>query len=188
MSGLITFLEKPKVNERQFKSNFGVSSIEFTRLLEAFSLVWDQRKTEAYKKRWQGRERQKKKGGGVKPKLSTAKICLALVLYQLKRYPSFDTLGTHFNITGSYACKQFYYHLESLQTALDQMGVLPKTSFENASQFQNFLKANEVTELLIDATERVIQRPQDKDIQEKCYSGKKKDIPLKTQSFPLHNE
>ena len=60
---------------------------------------------------------------------------------------------------------------------LDYLNVLPKTKFDTPEEMQRSFKG--IDTLVIDATERVIQRPQDPAAQAECYSGKKKDTPRK---------
>jgi len=54
---------------------------------------------------------------------------------------------------------------------LDELGLLPARSPEKAKR-----KLKEEKRVIIDATERPIQRPQDDDKQTEYYSGKKNDI------------
>ncbi|MEM7657212.1 MAG: transposase family protein [Bacteroidota bacterium] len=62
--------------------------------------------------------------------------------------------------------------LKVLNLALDQAGSLPIRSFDTVEEFHQYFEAGEV--LIIDATEQLIQRPEDREVQRETYSGKKK--------------
>jgi len=58
-----------------------------------------------------------------------------------------------------------------LNDALGQLDLLPE---RDAGKVKKRLKKEK--QLVIDGTERPIQRPKDKDVQKEYYSGKKNDI------------
>lgn len=59
-----------------------------------------------------------------------------------------------------------------LETALDRKMVLPERKLERIEQFLE--RFPEVKEVILDGTERPVQRPQDAEKQKAHYSGKKK--------------
>jgi hypothetical protein len=182
MHPLFSALEKPySIKERQFKSGFGLNQKNFENLLLHFEPIWAQKKSDDIASRWQKRERKIKPGSGLDCKLPSAAICLGFTLYYLKQYPTFDALGLLFNMTGGRANILLHKHRDTLYEALKKMNVLPKNSFDNAEEFQVFLKANKMDEILVDATERPIQRPQNEERQKAHYSGKKKGTLSKIQ-------
>lgn len=181
MNPLLTLPDKKSISQRQFKSCFGVSSPEFDKLLSYFEPIWQAKKEELARQRWSKKQRKQKAGSGSKAKLPRASDCLVFVLYYLKQYPSFDALGAVFDMSGGQANRLLHYHCKTLIAALDAMQVLPKTSFEDVEAFQDFVQRNNLSQILIDATERVIQRPEDEQRQKDHYSGKKNDTLSKTQ-------
>lgn len=182
MSSLFALLENPKVSSRQFKSSFGLSKEDFNKLLSPFEIIWQQKKDDISALRWKNKKRKQKPGSGKKPKLPSASTALCFVLYYLKQYPTFDAFGAQFNMTGSCANKLFHFHRQTLFESLDQLGVLPKDKFNSIKEFQKFVKANGIDQILIDATERLIERPKNEERQKASYSGKKNGIPLSIQS------
>lgn len=176
---ILKLLSKPKVSQRQIKGNFGVTIEQFEKIEQHFTAIFESKRAAKKAARWANKVRKKKEGSGKKPKLPTARAALAFTLYYLKQYPTFDCLGAQFDMDGSTANKLFHEHRVTLQQALDEMQVLPKTGFKDVKEFQQFLKANDLEQLLIDAVERLIQRPGDQEVQKAFYSGKKKDTLLK---------
>lgn len=175
MHPLFTALENPNtIKERQFKSGFGLSQKNFENLLSYFEPIWSKEKADDIASRWQKRERKIKPGSGLDCKLPSAAICLGFTLYYLKQYPTFDALGLLFNMTGGRANILLHKYRNTLFEALEKMNVLPKSTFKDAEEFQTFLKVNKLDEILVDATERPIQRPQNEQKQKAHYSGKKK--------------
>lgn len=104
--------------------------------------------------------------------------CLFYVLYSLKTGLGYDVLGLNFGMSYSAAHKNFKRNLWILHQTLEVHGSLPKRSFANVEEFESYVKEHGV--LIIDVSEEGIQRPQSNEVQEKYYSGKKKDIPLKS--------
>ncbi len=64
-----------------------------------------------------------------------------------------------------------------LEESFLAMKVLPARDSKNLNRL---LKEMGLTEVIIDATERQIQRPKDNEVQKEYYSGKKKRIRLRT--------
>lgn len=176
MSSLFAFVKKSSVCQRQFKGTFGVSQQDFATLLSEFEVIWQQKKDAACELRWKNKKRKQKEGSGKKPGLATASNALCFVLYYLKQYPTFDALGALFNMTRGSANHLFHYHRKTLMESLENLGVLPPDKFKTVEEFQTFAKANGIEKILIDGTERVIQRPKNEARQKACYSGKKKSI------------
>ena len=76
-----------------------------------------------------------------------------------------------------------------LETALGKKQALPERKIHSVEEF--LAKFADVQEVIIDGTERPVQRPQDTEQQKEHYSGKKNDIcgntlqvvPVKSGSF-----
>jgi hypothetical protein len=152
-------------NERQLRATTGLSSKQFSLLLPIFSKYIEEAKLEKYK----GKNR--KIGSGKKGDLETADEKLLLILFYLKCYPTFDVLGFTFGISGDSAHRYIYSLFDILVKTLNHFGVLPHTKFKSPEELQAAFTGVET--LLIDATERVVQRPQDFELQNETYSGKK---------------
>ena len=157
---------------RQFKGTYGVSFEEFDVILSEFGPLVEAAKKEAVAQKWQDKQRIRKEGGGNKEKLPTSAHKLCFVLYYLKNYPTFDTFGTVFGMSSGHANKCLHLYWPFLVKTLDQLDVLPKDSFESLEEFQGYLKQHQIDKILVDATERLIERP--KNNQKEFYSGKKK--------------
>jgi len=166
----------PRIHEeRQLKAVAGVSAEQFLLLLPLFEkfLVEQQEKNKANKI---------KPNNGRKPTLEIPADKLLFFLHYLKCYPTFDQLGFMFNMSGSNACTLLYKLFPVFTQTLRHFNVLPKTEFKNPAEMQEAFKG--IDTLVIDATERAIQRPQDNAVQEEHYSGKKKNTRIKIQSLP----
>ena len=76
-------------------------------------------------------------------------------------------------MNGSNAKRNQETGLLVLEKALVTSNVFPKRNFLNVKEFEEYFSKDE--QLIIDATEQVIQRPFDKENQKESYSGKKKE-------------
>ena len=119
---------------------------------------------------------------GNQPAFLDGKELLFLLLFYKKAYPTFDLLALSFGV--SIKTAHTYLHLAKsiLYAVLAQRNVLPKRFFKDASEFEEFFKG--VDELLIDATERPIQRPANQAVQEESYSVKKSNVLLRIPLSP----
>jgi DDE superfamily endonuclease/Helix-turn-helix of DDE superfamily endonuclease len=119
-----------------------------------------------------GMVRQRAVGGGRKATLSSSQAKLFYILVYCKCYPTFDLLGVLFNFDRSCAHDWVHRLLPLLEATLGHKQVLPLRQVRSMAEFLTQFPAVEV--LIIDGTERPVQRPQDPDKQEAHYSGKKK--------------
>ena len=158
--------------ERQLRAVTGLSIKQISILLPIFEVLIENQIEE-------NKENKEKPNNGKVGALVTAKDKLIFILYYLKCYPTYDQFGFVFNMSGSSAYTWLHKVIPIFVETLAQLNVLPKMKFENPEEMYKALKG--VDKLIIDATERPIQRPQDRIEQEKYYSGKKKDIRLKIQ-------
>lgn len=99
---------------------------------------------------------------------------LFMVLYYLKTYLSFDLMGIHFGISRSEAERRIKSGLSLLKRTLNRLGELPLDGQSKVEDLRRMLQENQL--LLIDATERRVERPKDQKAQKAAYSGKKKPI------------
>lgn len=160
-------------NPHLFPAVIGITEKQFYKLLKHFKKELANYEYEsAYSK-----NRIRSIGGGRKSKLSTPEEKLLFILFYYKVYPTYRLAEIFFEMdhTNIYRwkvklentlqrCISFELELRTVQarTVNDVIEVCPQLS-----------------EILIDATERPIRRP--KYNQEMYYSGKKKDHTVKTQ-------
>ena len=161
--------------ERQVRAVIGMSPKQFFIILPVFEKFLQAKKEEDKKNKL-------KPDNGNEGQLKTSTDKLLFMLCYLKCYPSFDVIGFMFDMSGSSANTWFSKLLPILIKTFDQLNVLPKTNFESVEQLREAFKNYDT--LVIDATERVIQRPQDKVLQKEHHSGKKNSTQLKTQLLP----
>lgn len=108
---------------------------------------------------------------GNQPAFLEGKELLFMLLFYKKVYPTFDVLALSFGIANATAYQYIQVAKTILHRVLAQRNVLPKRVFKDHAEFDAFFK--DVNELMIDATERPIQRPINQDLQKESYSVKK---------------
>lgn len=157
----------PKIkNERQLRAVSGVSMEQFFILLVIFEANLNLA-LEAKNK-----NKTRKQGSGKKGDIETPSEKLLLILHYLKCYSTFDHLGFTFGISGSSASQYVYNLFPILVETLKHFNVLPHIKFNTPEEMKEAFSGFDT--LLIDATERAVDRPQDNDLQQESYSGKKK--------------
>jgi hypothetical protein len=117
-------------------------------------------------------ERQRAPGGGRKATLGRIEEKLLYILLYCKCYPTFDLLSVLFNFERSCAHEWVHRLLPVLESTLGEKQVLPVRKLSSLEEFRE--RFPEVKEVIIDGTERPVQRPQDPERQKEHYSGKKK--------------
>lgn len=117
-------------------------------------------------------DRKRKVGAGRKGKLPTIEEKLFAALMYLKTYPTFDVFGFHIGCNRSQAKRRIDHLFPVLEMTLKRKLVLPQRKITSVEEFQSLFP--EIKEIMVDATERRIQRPKNKRKQNKTYSGKKK--------------
>lgn len=166
-------------DERQLRALTGLSFAEFERLLPVFSAVYEAERQKHYEQAVQAGKRRRKPGGGRKSKLPTMADKLVFVLYYYKIYPTFDQLGTQFDLVGSPLGAKAHEHLYELSPLLHetlvQLEMMPKRAFQTVDELMQALDG--IDEIIIDATERAYRRPQEAQQQQEHYSGKKTAYP-----------
>lgn len=158
-------------DERQMQALTGLSQAEFEQLLPTFSAVYAAKRQAEYEQAEQAGQRQRKPGGGRKGNLPTVADKLLFVLYYYKTYPTFDVLGTQFNLVRSKAHTNLHRLSPLLYETLVKLEMMPQRAFESVEELTSTLK--DVDQIIIDATERAYRRPQDPEQQRDHYSGKK---------------
>jgi hypothetical protein len=94
------------------------------------------------------------------------------ILLYCKCYPTFDLLSVLFNFDRSCAHDWVHRLLPILETALGYKQALPVRKLRSMEEFLE--RFPEVKEVILDGTERPVQRPKDPEKQKDHYSGKKK--------------
>lgn len=159
-------IERAMKTERLLRALTGLNRKAFDELCEVFDAVY---KTQRQAER---KQRQRAIGGGRKARLATAQVKLFFILFYFKCYPTFDVLGILFDLERGRANRWVHRLQPVLETALDKKMVLPERKLESIEQFLE--RFPEVQEVIVDGTERPVQRPQDAEQQKAHYSGKKK--------------
>ena len=159
-------LERIFNQDRLMRAMTGLNRKAFEELLPSFA--------EAY---WQScikpeAERQRAPGGGRKPTLRTMAEKLFYILLYCKCYPTFDLLSVLFNFDRSCAWDWVHGLLPVLEQALGYRQALPERKLRSLEEFLEHFP--EVKEVILDGTERPVQRPKDPEKQKEHYSGKKK--------------
>lgn len=128
-------------------------------------------KREIYEQTRSSQPRQRAVGGGRKARLHRTQDKLFFILFYFKCYPTFDVAGLLFDIHRSQAYEWMHRLQKVLEAALGQKMVLPERKLDSIEAFLEHFPG--VKRVMIDGTERPIQRPQDPEQQQLNYSGKK---------------
>ena len=159
-------------DDRQLRALTGVSETQFEILIEAFSMTYEKLQWQAYQDGMAAGIRRRRPGGGRKGSLPTMRDKLLFLLYYFKVYPTFDVLGTQFNMSRSKANENLYKLVSVLHQTLVDLGVMPHREFATPEDLLEALAGMKT--ILLDVTERSYRRPQDSQAQREHYSGKKK--------------
>jgi len=109
-------------------------------------------------------------GRGRRPTLKTLEDNLFFILFYLKCYPLQTVIGFLFGMKQSTANDWIHELTAVLSIALEKLDVRPE---RDPSSFPEHIEGEEQG-LIIDGTERRIERPLDNEVQKDCFSGKKK--------------
>lgn len=102
---------------------------------------------------------------------------LFFILFYLKSYPTEEVLAGTFDMHQPQVSVWKKLLQDILENSFVEMKVLPSRDNKKLNQL---IKEMGLTEVIIDATERQIQRPKDNEVQKEYYSGKKRLIRSKT--------
>ena len=161
-------------DDRQMKALTGLSQAQFDHLLLAFSDMYQVSQQKTYEEGVESGIRRRKPGGGCKGKLPTIADKLLFLLYYYKVYPTFDVLGTQFEMARSKANENLHKLSPILYDTLVQLDLMPYRELRTPEELKAALQGE--GRLLIDATERAYHRSQDDAKQREHYSGKKNSI------------
>lgn len=152
--------------DRLMRAMTGLNRKAFEALLPSFTAAYQQSLVKP------GTVRQRAPGGGRKATLWTMAEKLFYILFYCKCYPTFDLLSVLFKFDRSCAWDWVHGLLPILEEALGHKQVLPARKLRSLGEF--FERFPDVQAVILDGTERPVQRPKDSQKQKKHYSGKKK--------------
>ena len=157
--------DKLKKRPVQFLSVTGLEVAEFNYLLPYFREHWD-----AYMRCYtlEGKPRLRQSYPRKDSVLPNVADKLIFLLIYLKTNPIQEHHAASFGMTQSQANIRIHLYCDSLRKALKTLGELPERNEYRLSRILSALK-----DVLLDATERPIERPSQSDRQKSCYSGKK---------------
>ncbi|KAF5425999.1 DDE superfamily endonuclease [Candidatus Methanomarinus sp.] len=159
-------------DDRLIKAIIGLSASEFNKLIERFREEFQNEAQARYETGVELGNRERKPGGGRIGKLGSYATKLFFTLFYFKCYPIFNILGFLFVLDRSNAHRNSHKLASILEKALGKEMVLPARKISTAEELLEAFP--DVRDLLIDGTERPIQRPKDNEKQKENYSGKKK--------------
>lgn len=158
-------------DDRQMRALTGLTINQFDILLSDFERIHDLLQQEAYEKQKELGNRKRILGGGRKGRLHKMEDKLMFVLYYFKTYPTFDVLGTHFNLARSKAHENLYKLIPVLYRTLVELEMMPAREYRTVNEMKDALSG--IDKIIIDATERQMRRSIDDETQREHYSGKK---------------
>jgi hypothetical protein len=171
---MITYLLKhPEI----FQYAIGITFAQFEELLPKFQRSLRQ----AEKRRAYAKPRLRDIGGGRKATLKNDFEKLFFILFYYKVYPTFRFAQALFGFDKRNIQLWVQFLTPVLSESVDYELVLRKR-FSRTNSYEAWIEEYpELKEFLVDATERMIQRPKDNKTQEFYYSGKKKRHTVKNQ-------
>lgn len=155
-------------NEKLFLSMTSLKPYEFKILLPKFEECYNNYEANLIEEK---ETRTRGYGGGRKSVLTRCEDKLLFILFYLKLYPLQILIGFLFGMGQSQANEWIHKLSRVLKMTLDMMDLSPE---RDPQKLEEKLSENKVEDVVIDGTDRPIQRPKDKEKQEACYSGKKK--------------
>jgi hypothetical protein len=157
--------DKVKKNAPQMLSLTGFTVAEFESLLPTFKYEWEEY---YFRFTLKGKIRQRISYGRKTGKIPLIGDKLLFILSYLKNNPLQEYHGATFGMTQPQCNEWIHLLSEILVKTLKSIGELPD---RNSQRMQYLLQS--CRDVLLDSTERPIQRPQAEDRQQSCYSGKK---------------
>lgn len=157
-------IQRAMQDDRLMRAIIGMGRKEFLDLLGKFTPFV---KRVRYK-----RDRKRKAGAGRTHTLETSEQKLFYMLFYMKCYPTFDVAGFFFEVDKSQAKRWVDDLRVALEKTLGKAMMLPARKIRSVKEFLE--RFPEVKELLVDGTERPVQRPKNKQKQKERYSGKKR--------------
>ncbi len=129
-----------------------------------------------------GQPRRRAAGAGPKGALPGVRAKLFFLLFYLKAYPTQDVMGQFFGLSQPQVCARVAQLLPLLQTLM--AAELPARHGRALAEVLRALP--EVTEVLIDGTERPIARPQHRGRRDRHHSGRRRRTTVKNVVVTAH--
>ena len=152
-------------NDRLIRALTGLNCKAFDELCLAFDPVYEASLHQA------STPRKRARGGGRKARLYSTQAKVFFILFYFKCYPTFDVLGILFDLERGRSNRWVHRLQGILEQTLGRKMVLPERKIESIEIF--LARFPEVKTVIVDGTERPVQRPLDGDKQKEHYSGKK---------------
>lgn len=159
-------LERALNQDRLLRALTGLNRKAFDALLPSFEQAYEASRDAAKP------QRKRARGGGRKARLQSIEAKLFYILFYCKCYPTFDLAGILFDLDRSQTHEWMHELRPVLEAALGHEMVLPERKLRKIETFLELFPG--VERVMIDGTERPIQRPQDAEAQTQNYSGKKR--------------
>lgn len=157
-------------HERVFKDVTGVTVAEFEHLYGKFEAAW----VAAEERRLRRPGRQRAIGGGSLYRLG-AEDQLLMVLVWLRIYPTTATLGYLFGVSQPTASRNSRRVLKVLkEVSMDEFEWPDPPQKGEGRRLAELRKAYPDALAIIDATEQLVERPQDSEKEEQYFSGRRK--------------
>lgn len=122
---------------------------------------------------------QRRAGAGRPPKL-TPRNQLLLLLIWLRLYPTYEALGVLFDLDKSNICRTLARWREALELVSQRELQWPQ-DWQRKRQLDEVLADFPEVQVILDATEQPVRRPQEPQARRAYYSGKRKRHTIKTQ-------
>jgi len=165
----------------QYRGIFGMEKEQFEKLFDHFYNLYREETLKFYEER---KKLYTSSDNGLTARLKYVteeklRQYLHVTIYYLRHYPTFEVLGWTIGKTKQEACQIVHQWFVLLIKSLDNCKVLPARDLKHVEQVAENLLGdgvidNEELDLIIDVTERRINRP--KKNQKAYYSGKKNII------------
>jgi len=168
--------QEVKKTKRRFLALTGLTVNEFEKLLPAFERTYERKYPS--NKTVDGKERQRKVGGGGESELKSYEDKLLLALVYQKSYPLQELIGLVFDLSQGRVNYWLHRLLPVLKDTLNELDLLPER--DGAKFARHERGRGKKAPLIIDGVDRRRQRPKDEEKQQLHYSGKKKLIVIKT--------
>lgn len=159
-------LERALNQDRLLRALTGLNRKAFDALLPSFEQAYAASRLAAKP------QRQRAVGGGRKARLESSTTKLFYILFYFKCYPTFDLAGLLFDLDRSQTHAWMHGLQPVLEAALGEKLALPARKLQSLEAFIEAFPG--VERVMIDGTERLIQRPQEAEQQTLNDSGKKR--------------
>lgn len=162
-------------NPRLFRAFVGIDLKIFKELLKGFETELEMYLSKYTK---EGHKRRRALGGGMKSdKFDKPSKLMALTLFYIRAYPTYDLLQIFYQIDKSALHRHIQLGLRILEKAVGHKIPLPARRTSTLEEL--FIVIPELREHIVDASEQPVNRP--KKNQKLYYSGKKKRHTIKRQ-------